>query len=837
MFFALSLVITLFSMGWSLPLPYKVRQAEGEKFVVAHHMVGNTFPYTYDTWLADVKLAHANGIDAFALNVGTDSWQKDRVKDAFDAARDSGTGFKMFMSFDMAVNPCAGPSDAAALREYITTYASHSAQLRYNGKVFASTFAGESCTFGAATTEQGWKEQFTDQLTGENAALFVPSFFMDPARFKSFSAMDGAFNWNGGWPTQLSAAKLSQTISFLNSNPVDASKAPIPVPPTLTPIAGVVSALSTLSLKQRDDSLAPVAESKLAAALAGAINLDSDTSISANLGTSGDSGAGTVYMACVSPWFYTHYGPDSFNKNWIYRSDDWLYNTRWDQLIRSRDKIDIVQIVSWNDYGESHYIGPIEGAQPNSNAWVDGFDHQAWLQMTSYYATAFKTGQYPTIEKDQIFLTARPHPAHADASDDPVGKPTDFELTEDALWAVVFATAPAKVTLSADPTKPEEFDVPAGVSKLRISLVAGQGIAATMARDGATLVDMKPDFYFDPNPTTYNYNAATFTGTAERASHLSMIKLNSGDSIPAVGLGCWMGSVGGGEQAYEMVKLALRLGYRHFDTASRYGNEEGVGRAIRESGIPRSKIFVTTKLVDWDHDNPKRGLEGSLMALGLDYIDLYLMHWPMARVGGRDGRILQPDESPTFVETWLAMEKLLDTGKVKNIGISNFSIQNINVLLEKAKVIPVVNQVELHPCYPQNKLIEFCRSKGIYPTAYCPLGQYRSPFFSDPVFIRAAEQLSKELSREVTPSQLVLSWAVQRGTIIIPKSSNESRLKQNLDIITLPKAIFEIVDNYHKGPGMHKTLDEYTLREPGTVGGWTYEQMGWSLDREGSVVS
>jgi glucan endo-1,3-alpha-glucosidase len=93
-----------------------------------------------------------------------------------------------------SVNPCAGPSDAGALREYITTYASHPAQFRYNGKVFASTFAGESCTFGAATTEQGWKEQFTDQLTGENAALFVPSFFMDPARFKSFSAMDGAFN-------------------------------------------------------------------------------------------------------------------------------------------------------------------------------------------------------------------------------------------------------------------------------------------------------------------------------------------------------------------------------------------------------------------------------------------------------------------------------------------------------------------------------------------------------------------------------------------------------------------------------------------------------------------
>ncbi|KAG8741790.1 hypothetical protein FRC11_014623, partial [Ceratobasidium sp. 423] len=396
--------------------------------------------------------------------------------------------------------------------------------------------------------------------------------------------------------------------------------------------------------------------------------------------------------------------------------------------------------------------------------------------MTSYYATAFKTGQYPTIEKDQIFLTARPHPARADASNDPVGKPTDFELTEDALWAVVFATAPAKVALSTDPAKPEEFDIPTGVSKLRIPLVPGQGIAATMVRGGATLVDMKPDFYFDPNPVTYNYNAATFTGTAQ----------------------CWMGNVGGGEQAYEMVKLALKLGYRHFDTvsyflklaASRYGNEEGVGRAIRESGIPRSEIFVTTKLVDWDHDDPKRGLEGSLKALGLDYIDLYLMHWPMARVGGRNGEVRQPNESPTFVETWLGMEKLLETGKVKNIGVSNFSIKNLTILLEKANIIPVVNQ--------------------------------------------AAELLSEELSREITPSQLVLSWAVQRGTIVIPKSSNESRLKQNIDIITLPKSIFEIVDNYHKTPGMHKTLDAYTLRDPGTVGGWTYEQMGWNLDKDGN---
>ncbi|KAG8713557.1 hypothetical protein FRC09_018592 [Ceratobasidium sp. 395] len=508
--FTIVIIIYFLDMGCALPVRFLKARQTSNKFVVAHFMVGNTFPYTYDTWLADVQLASANGIDAFALNVGPELWQKDRVDDAFNAARDSGTGFKMFMSFDMSVNPCAGPNDAAALREYITKYAQHPAQFRFDGKVFVSTFAGETCTFGASSTEEGWKQQFTDQLTGDNAATFVPSFFMDPARFKSFQAMDGAFNWNGGWPTQISAAKLSQTISFLNSNPSNPAAAPIPVPASLTPISNVISALAAPPLFKRDD-----VSSKLAAALAGSINLDSDKTITANLGASGAAGAGKVYMSSVSPWFFTHYGPDSFNKNWIFRSDDWLYNTRWDQLVRARDGIDIVQIISWNDYGESHYIGPIEGAQPNSNAWVDGFDHQAWLQMTSYYATAFKTGKYPTITKDQVFLSARPHPAKANASNDPIGKPRDFELTEDNLWAVVFAASPGKVILSADPSRPQTFNVPAGVSKLQIPLVPGQGIAATLVRDGVTVIDMKPNFTFNSNPETYNYNAATFVGDTQ----------------------------------------------------------------------------------------------------------------------------------------------------------------------------------------------------------------------------------------------------------------------------------------------------------------------------------
>ncbi|KAB5588576.1 Glucan endo-1,3-alpha-glucosidase agn1 [Ceratobasidium theobromae] len=505
-------VLSFLNLGW--PLPFDARQASEkarEKFVVAHVIVGNTYPYTHNTWMTDIKLAHANGIDAFALNVGPTPWQKDRVTDAYNAARDSGTGFKMFISLDMTILPCMGTNDAILLRNYITSFASHPAQFRFKNKAFVSTFNGDGCTFGMATTEQGWKEQFTDRLEGENAALFVPSFFMDPAGFKNFSAMDGASHWIGAWPTELTAPKLSRMISFLKSDPKDLSKAPIPIPANLTPIAGVVSRLeSTLPFKKRDVDV----RTQLAAALAGAINFDSDNRVTANLGTSGDAGAGNIFMTSVSPWFYTHYGATSLNKNWLYRADDWLYNTRWDQLVQFRNKVDIVQVISWNDYGESTYVGPLTGAIPSSTTWINDFDHQGWLNMTFYYATAFKTGQYPIIVKDRIFLFARPHPANAKASNDTIEKPRDFELTEDRLGAVVFASAPGTVTLSADPSKPDTFEVPAGVSKLQIPLVPGQGIAATLTRNGTTVIKMKPDFHFDPNPAKYNYNAATFFAVA-----------------------------------------------------------------------------------------------------------------------------------------------------------------------------------------------------------------------------------------------------------------------------------------------------------------------------------
>ncbi|KAF8678870.1 Aldo/kereductase family [Rhizoctonia solani] len=306
------------------------------------------------------------------------------------------------------------------------------------------------------------------------------------------------------------------------------------------------------------------------------------------------------------------------------------------------------------------------------------------------------------------------------------------------------------------------------------------------------------------------------------------IKLNTGLEIPVVGLGCWMGAPGRKEASYEIVKKALEIGYRHFDMATRYGmylgyqsilaaiesthRERRCGwKGIRDSEIPRSEIFVTTKLIDYDHDDPRRGLEKSLKELNLEYIDLYLMHWPMARLDSMEGKVYHPEESPTFVDTWLEMEKLLDTGKVRSIGVSNFSIKNLNILIERANIVPAANEVELNPSNPQHALVDLCKSKGIQAIGYGPLGQYRAPFHTDPELLHASEKLGGALSRKISPSQLVLSWGVQRGTIVIPKS--EKRLKLNFE------DIFEIVDNYHKKHGMHRSLDAKTLEELGSVAG------------------
>ncbi|KAG6831759.1 hypothetical protein H0H92_007911 [Tricholoma furcatifolium] len=313
------------------------------------------------------------------------------------------------------------------------------------------------------------------------------------------------------------------------------------------------------------------------------------------------------------------------------------------------------------------------------------------------------------------------------------------------------------------------------------------------------------------------------------SNHSQDFTFNNGVKVPAVGLGCWMGQPGGGTRVYDMCMKALKIGYRHFDTASKYGNEEQVGAAIRASGVPRNEIFLTTKLAN-DWKNVGESFDDSLKALGLDYVDLYLMHWPQHSVVNEDGSevVLEHGEEPDFIFAWKEMEKLLETGKVKSIGVSNFSVKTLEELLPHCTVVPVTNQVEMHPCLPQNELKQFCQEKGILLTAYSPLGR-STTFFSDPTVKTVAERIN------ASPAQVILSWAVQRGTIVIPKSEDEGRMTANLNIASLSEQDMKEIDSIHTQPGMHKSLLKYHAPD-GTVFGWTYGSLGWDMKTGGIVA-
>ncbi|WWD17948.1 hypothetical protein CI109_102393 [Kwoniella shandongensis] len=213
------------------------------------------------------------------------------------------------------------------------------------------------------------------------------------------------------------------------------------------------------------------------------------------------------YMPAISPFFYTHFGQNSWNKNWLYRSDDWLYCTRWEQVIAMRNEVKMTEILTWNDFGESSYIGPIAGALPSgSEAWVDGFTHTALSSLTKYYATAFKTGAYPSITKDEIVMWARPHPHDAQASSDSVGKPTGWSFTEDNLYAVVLASQPSTVTLTSG-SNTQTFSVSAGLTKLKIPMSAGS-IGGAINRSGSNVASYNSGsaFSYTTSPAHYNYN-------------------------------------------------------------------------------------------------------------------------------------------------------------------------------------------------------------------------------------------------------------------------------------------------------------------------------------------
>ncbi|WP_078578873.1 aldo/keto reductase [Salipaludibacillus agaradhaerens] len=235
--------------------------------------------------------------------------------------------------------------------------------------------------------------------------------------------------------------------------------------------------------------------------------------------------------------------------------------------------------------------------------------------------------------------------------------------------------------------------------------------------------------------------------------------LNNGVEMPWVGLGVY--KVTEGDEVKAAVKSALKIGYRSIDTASFYGNEEGVGQAIAESGIPREEIFVTSKV--WNdeqgYDETLEAFERSRQRLGLNVLDLYLIHWPVAH---------------TYKETWCALERLYTEGKVRAIGVSNFLKHHLEELLDEARIIPAVNQIEYHPWLTQPELHRYCHDKGIQPEAWSPLA--RGKKFDDPILSELAEKYDK------TPAQILLRWDLQQGVVTIPKSVKESRIKENANL-------------------------------------------------------
>ncbi|MFI0445675.1 aldo/keto reductase [Actinomadura sp. 6N118] len=258
------------------------------------------------------------------------------------------------------------------------------------------------------------------------------------------------------------------------------------------------------------------------------------------------------------------------------------------------------------------------------------------------------------------------------------------------------------------------------------------------------------------------------------------ITLNNGVVMPQVGFGVWQVP---DDEAYAAVTEAFDAGYRSIDTARIYENEEGVGRAIADSGLPREEMFITTKLWNTDHarDDALRAFDASLSRLGLEYVDLYLMHWPMPGVN-------------KYVEAWQAMEEIYADGRAKAIGASNFTAETLTRLIKETGTVPAVNQIELHPYLAQAEMRVFHAEHGIATEAWSPLGQGKG-LLGDPALTPIAEKLGK------SPAQVVLRWHLQRGNIVIPKSVTPARIKENIDVFNfeLDAADMRRIDALDKG--------------------------------------
>ncbi|WP_433565875.1 aldo/keto reductase [Nocardia sp. CA-151230] len=246
------------------------------------------------------------------------------------------------------------------------------------------------------------------------------------------------------------------------------------------------------------------------------------------------------------------------------------------------------------------------------------------------------------------------------------------------------------------------------------------------------------------------------------SSTVPSIALNDGNVIPALGFGVFQVA---DEEAFDAVTAALEIGYRSIDTAAIYGNEVEVGRAIRESGLPRDQVYLTTKLWNSEqgYDSTLRAFDASMARLGTDYLDLYLIHWPVGQAG-------------RYVDTFRAFQTLKSQGRIRSIGVSNFNRDHLERIIGETGETPVVNQIELHPHLAQTELRAFHARHHITTEAWSPLG--RGADLKDPTIAEIAEETGR------TPAQVIIRWHLQLGNVVIPKSVTPSRIRENLDVFS-----------------------------------------------------
>jgi 2,5-diketo-D-gluconate reductase A len=273
-------------------------------------------------------------------------------------------------------------------------------------------------------------------------------------------------------------------------------------------------------------------------------------------------------------------------------------------------------------------------------------------------------------------------------------------------------------------------------------------------------------------------------------TEVPQITLNNGQSIPQLGFGVFQIEP---KDTVEAVSAALQTGYRHIDTAEMYGNEKEAGAAIAKSGLDRGDVFVTSKLANNAHlpDDARRAFDASLKALGFDYVDLFLIHWPLPTRYDGD-----------FVSTWRTLEEFYRDGRARSIGASNFQPHHLRRLHQDTEVPPAVNQIEVHPYLTQDEVRGFCADHGIAVEAWSPIGQ--GVVLDDPVIVSIADRVGQ------TPAQVVLRWHIERGEIIFPKSVTPSRIKENFGIFDFKLAGADVAEisalnkNQRTGPDPDK---------------------------------